>query len=201
MPVNIKVKLLQYFLSENQDKGFTRIGWLVRILLYSSVATVLALPFYTPDCSSCHNLLNSANKARESEGKMYIGSMNRAQQAYYLEKGTFTKSIADLGLGIKTETNYYSHRILSPMIPVQTLNKSVNKNPSVQTSVTIISQSKKPVLRSFIGSVFVIPSKDIKEKDTIAVICEVQKNNPLPTNMPSLVNREIQCPKGSEALR
>lgn len=52
-----------------------------------------------------------ANKAKEAEGKAYVGAMNRAQQAYYLEKETFSNSIEKLGLGIKTQTENYTYSI------------------------------------------------------------------------------------------
>jgi hypothetical protein len=48
-----------------------------------------------------------ANKARSSEGKTYVGTMNRGQQAFWLENGTFGKSIPVLDLGIKEETSNY----------------------------------------------------------------------------------------------
>lgn len=204
MQVHIKAKLLRYFLSENRDKGFTKMGWLVRIFLYGSVAATLSFPYYNHyrGCSG-HNWFAQVNCSRASEAKQYIGSMNRAQQAYYLEKGTFAnfKSFNDLGLGINTETDSYSYRILSPMVPVQSLNESEQESTSLPTSVTMVSQKKGSYFNQYIGSVFVTKTKENNEDMTIAVICEVKGKNSLPTSMPKLVNGEAKCPEGSEAIR
>jgi type IV pilus assembly protein PilA len=35
-------------------------------------------------------------KAKESEAKQYVGSMNKAQQVYYAEKAGFTSYVANL---------------------------------------------------------------------------------------------------------
>ncbi len=53
--------------------------------------------------------LNHSHKHKQSEGKTYVGSMNRAQQAYYLTEQSFSSNIDDLGLGIKTETESYAY--------------------------------------------------------------------------------------------
>ena len=54
----------------------------------------------------CH-----ANKAKQSEAKQYVSSMNRGQQAYYAENTKFATSIAALGIGIKTETTNYKYSV------------------------------------------------------------------------------------------
>jgi type IV pilus assembly protein PilA len=51
------------------------------------------------------------SKNRQAEGKQNIGALNRAQQAYYLEKNTFTKSVEKLDIGIKTQTEDYNYLI------------------------------------------------------------------------------------------
>jgi type II secretory pathway pseudopilin PulG len=50
--------------------------------------------------------LNQANKARQSEAQTYIGAMNRAQQAYYLENREFADAIGPLELGLSDTENY-----------------------------------------------------------------------------------------------
>ena len=52
-----------------------------------------------------------ANKAKQSEGKQYVDSMNRAQQAKFAENGTFSTSVDTLGLGIKTEITNYKYSV------------------------------------------------------------------------------------------
>ncbi|MBE9120873.1 type IV pilin-like G/H family protein [Tychonema sp. LEGE 07199] len=80
-----------------------------------------------------------ASEADETEGKQYVGSMNKAQQAYYLENGEFTNSVPNLGLGIRTETANYKYSI-------STENKAVFH----------YGVSKQGKLKSFVGGVFLI---------------------------------------------
>lgn len=204
MQVKIKAKLLQYFLNKNHNQGFTRTGLLVRILVYGSVATTLVLPYYTRECRDCHNLFSGVNNFRQSKAKQIMGAINRGEQAYYLEKGTFAdfKSFQELGLRIKPDTTYYRYRILAPMMPVGKLDESVNQAPSFQTSMTAIGQGRKPYIKNsvknYIGAVFV--TGDHTESGSIAALCEMNQENSLPTTMPKLVDGKIKCPEGSQIL-
>ena len=103
MSTQIKAKLLQHFVGKKKaNGGFTLIELLVVIIIIG-ILSAIALPSF----------LNQANKAKQSEAKTYIGSMNRAQQAYYMENGTMATNarFAQLGLGIKTETTSYKYAI------------------------------------------------------------------------------------------
>jgi type IV pilus assembly protein PilA len=68
-----------------QKLGFTLIELLVSIVIIGVLASI-ALPSF----------LNQSAKARGSEAKANLGSVNRAQQAYRFENGTFASNIDDL---------------------------------------------------------------------------------------------------------
>lgn len=51
--------------------------------------------------------------AVEGEAKTYVGSMLRAEQAFYLENGVYTTSIPELGLGLPSDTYNYRYSISS----------------------------------------------------------------------------------------
>lgn len=76
------------------DFGFTLIELLV-VVAIAGILSAIALPSF----------LNQASKARHAEARTYVGAINRAQQAYFLEKGAFA-TLSRLELGISNSKNY-----------------------------------------------------------------------------------------------
>jgi prepilin-type N-terminal cleavage/methylation domain-containing protein len=96
MKTEFKAKYLQHLVKKNQDKGFTLIELLVVIIIVGVLAAI-ALPSF----------LNQIGKARGSEGKSNMGTINRAQQAYRLEQNTFASNLTNLDA--KISGKFYSY--------------------------------------------------------------------------------------------
>ena len=97
MKTELKAKFLQHLVGKKKDdQGFTLIELLVVIIIIG-ILSAIALPSF----------LNQAKKARQSEAKTYVGSLNRGQQAFYTENDTFTSSVDAMGVGVATQTANY----------------------------------------------------------------------------------------------
>ena len=84
-------KLLQNLNNKKGNKGFTLIELLVVVIIVGVLAAV-ALP----------NLLGQVGKARETEGKNAIGTLNRGQQTFHFDAKVFVPAT--------TETNFQTIR-------------------------------------------------------------------------------------------
>ncbi|MCY7384937.1 MAG: type IV pilin-like G/H family protein [Microcoleus sp. CAN_BIN18] len=100
MKTEFKAKFLQHINKRRQDQGFTLIELLVVIIIIG-ILSAIALPSF----------LSQANKAKQTEAKQYISSINKGVQAYFLENTKFTTDVAALGLGLKTQTTNYTYLV------------------------------------------------------------------------------------------
>jgi type IV pilus assembly protein PilA len=154
MSSQIKAKLLQHFAGKKKaNGGFTLIELLVVIIIIG-ILSAIALPSF----------LNQANKAKQSEAKTYIGSMNRAQQAYYLEANTFAgqADFGKLGLGISPSTTNYDYTIT---VPTTTGAIGVTNQGKPKTATSAV--------KAYVGGVEV-GTVNATEATTLAVLCEAK---------------------------
>lgn len=130
------------------------------VIIIIGILAAIALPSF----------LNQANKARQSEAQTYIGAMNRAQQAHYLENRTFAE-LPGLELGLSNSENYdYT------AAPVG------GDNPSVLNAATPTG----PDLRGYAGSVWLGTGGD-GNATTLSRLCTGTPGNvpPCPNELPT----------------
>ena len=167
MKLEFQAKLLQHLnKKKGSEEGFTLIELLVVIIIIGILAAI-ALPSF----------LNQANKAKQAEAKTYIGSMNRAQQAFYLENDYFTEygtsgsGFGQLGLGIATQTVNYKYNIDGGANAAPAAG-AAPAGASAATNQAQPIQGKLSSLKAYIGGVSVGTIAATSEATSLAVLCE-----------------------------
>ncbi len=149
---------------------------LMCILLASVIGVLVFSSFF----------LCGANKAKQSEAKQYVGSMNRAQQAQFAENGSFSTSVAALGLGIKTETANYKYLLRS------------TKQTAFNYAV-----SKQKTEKSYIGAVLLVPAYPNAPKDAMtisSILCEADDRGTIKPAEPISQNGNLICSSGTKEV-
>lgn len=160
-----------YLLSLKSSRISSSRNWPIKIAI-----AVVTLPFIFSTVSEAQ--VSPKLKASESEGKIRVSSMNRAQQAYYAENTGFTSSIANLDLGVKAENANYKYSI-------STGNKAVfNYGVSQQAN-----------FRSFVGGVFLIGNT------TKTILCQTNTASKTKPTNPINQNGTLVCGANTTSVR
>jgi len=149
------------------------------VVLGLVIASVMATPVM-----QSMEAADTAIKAKQSEAKTYVGSLIRAQQAYFVEHNKFTDSITELGLGIASETENYSYSI------------------ETQGSVAVAKAgARRGDLKSYTGTVFVLKPEGSNEFTTVGVRCESKDKTKTAPDAAELIDNKPKCDNNSEAIK
>jgi type IV pilus assembly protein PilA len=160
MKSEFKTKFLQHLIQKKEDKGFTLIELLVVIIIIG-ILSAIALPSF----------LNQANKAKQSEARTYVGSINKGQQAFFAEKGKFGSDIQDLGIGITVSSVNYKYTTAVGGAGTST---TATTKADLQTGVT--------GLRTYAGMVSLQRGGATSDLTSVAVLCEQKEPGVAPAD-------------------
>ena len=153
MKSEFKTKLIQHLLDKKgSEKGFTLVELLVVIIIIGILAAI-ALPSF----------LNQANKAKQSEAKTYVGTLNKGQQAYFTEKNRFGTTIDILGVGVKAETENYLYG---------TSAATYNATQPSENFATSFANPRAVAVRGYIGRVQLSRVDATSDITSLAILCE-----------------------------
>jgi hypothetical protein len=124
---------------------------------------------------------DTAKKAKESGAKMYVGSLVRSQQAYFLEHNKFADTISELSTIMGKDYENYSYAV-------------ENKT----NSAVVTGNAKKGGLKSYIGTAFMTKVDGTGELTTQSIICVSKNNTKTAPNSPTLDGAAPKCGKNSE---
>lgn len=120
-------------------------------------------------------------RAKQSEGKNYVGSMNRAQQAYFIEYNVFSNSIEKLGIGIKSTTENYSY--IMRVVGKAAFHYAIPRDPR---------------LKSYVGGVFIVKNSQGEVPD--AIVCEANTPGAKKPAQPTYINGKLNCGANTRKL-
>ena len=170
----------RHFSNVNQkEQGFTLIELLVVIIIIGLLAAI-ALPSF----------LGQAQKAKFAEAKMFVGTMSRTQQAYYLEKRVFASNLDSLGLGSGLDSSSYTYNILKGSVAGAPMPEQTD---SIITNVAV---PKFDSLRAFIGITALTNSGNIETAFCKANIIGISQATNARGKMGS-GNVGIECPNSN----
>lgn len=176
MSIQMKAKWLLYYVKKNNNQGNIVITFLILLFILGILAAI-ALPSFMPRANK--------HKGRQAEAKQYVSSVNKGQQAYYVEEKTFVTTSDDagwssLGVGIKTQTSNYKYTIQGD-----------------SKKVSVLATPIKKKLRSYSGGVVLVETG--KDKTTLAIVCESKKVGEPPQEI-KMVNNQPACDDKMRAI-
>ncbi|HBK21382.1 MAG TPA: pesticin [Planktothrix sp. UBA10369] len=171
MKTEFKAKFLQYVSNRKKEEGFTLIELLVVIIIIGILAAI-ALPSF----------LSQANKAKQSEGKQYISSLNKGQQAFFVENNKFTSSVSELGIGLKTQTSNYIYSLTA----------------STTSATSLATPQNTDALKGYTGGVGLVAVAGSDAKTAQSILCET--TGPGTPTAPTYGASDVTCAGGMSAV-
>jgi type IV pilus assembly protein PilA len=147
--------------------------------------------------------LASCGKIPEAlAGEFELGTINRAQQAYFLENQIFVKDIETLKLGIKPNDKNFSYSIQTTnqaVFSYAIANSDAYKRRTEYFGPFWWDFKDSPPFKSSVGAVFAVPSNNINSKSkqkkmtTVSIVCNSLRPGSTTLITPKLIKSVPTC--------
>jgi len=154
---------------DKPQTGFTVIELLVVIIIVT-ILSAITLPA----------MLSQSMKARQSEAKVFVSAVNRAQQAYRTENVVFAESMAQLNLLGEQQSKYYAY------------NFATSTQQGSVMAIPLVDQGAK----SYAGSTVV----SSHEAAIPTIICETTAGNLPVEPIWNSTNETLDCHSSMKAV-
>jgi type IV pilus assembly protein PilA len=136
------------------------------------------------------SFLNQANKAKESEAKVYVETIVRAEQAYFLENQKFTEDMTQLGSIVTTNSVNYTY----------SLKRLSGKNQSLVMVQATPKAAVKARLKTFSGAARAVGNP--KDATTEGIVCySLPSGQATPFVLTNDIESPLNCPPSMESIR
>jgi serine/threonine protein kinase len=153
-----------------RNRPISNLVVLLYVLLFLSLTTL-------PD------LLPTIRRGQRAEGRQNVGSMNRAQQAYFLESNEFADSIQEVGIGIRIQTQNYQYSLRAT--PLAVFNYATPRPKNI----------------GYVGAVFLTSADEAKgEIVTVELVCETESPGTKRPADPIVRGNVIECAPNTKQL-
>lgn len=156
-----------------KSKGFTLIELLV-VLVMAGILAAIALPMF----------LNRANAAKQTEAQIALNTINRAQQAYYLQHSKFADAIEKLEISFHHSN--YGYRIQ--------LEEQADKPIAAHYATPRINS-----VRSYVSTTTIVQDQ-VGGLHVETVICESEQPRPVEASTPTYNGDSVKCSPGTKPL-
>jgi|GEM_PF-6830355 len=133
-------------------------------------------------------------------GKTSVGTLNHAQQAYWIEHQRFAQNIEGLDSGISSENKYYRYSTVAS--PMKAVSYAIPRSPGyayVKETYGFGLYSRTVPHRklpTYVGAVFVL-----QPDTTTAILCKADEPGIENPTLPKLVAGQIVCAQGTTAVK
>jgi type II secretory pathway pseudopilin PulG len=130
------------------------------------------------------SLFSMVQKDKQAEARQNVGSMNRAQQAYFLDNDEFADSVPKVGIGIRTQTQNYQYSIRAT--PLAVFNYATPREKKI---------------KGYVGAVFLTSLDEATDEIlTVELLCETKSRGTKRPADPIVQGNFVECPPNTKLL-